>query len=657
MRSVSSQLPSSPAVLGLAVIALLSSHTAGEAQDDPLEIVVTASRGPEAIQRLGSAVTVIRRDQLSATNPGSLVDALRAAPGVDISESGGPGGTAAVRLRGANPGQTLVLLDGMRLNDPGNASGEFDFSMIPVGLIDRIEILRGPQSALYGSDAMGGVVNIITRRGAGAPSANIGMEGGSYGTITGFGGAQGQVGPWSFSFGGVGQRSDGFSRYGYRIPRIESRLPNLEADGYRTLGAFARAGYDPGEGVRIDIGALASKTRAEYDAATGAFPDTPSEAERKLAQAWARASFGAFDGRLTNTLTLSVGRTERIFWDVSFRAPITSANTTRTRSDFIGDRISAEYQGDLKLDAFGALMFGSRVERESAQTFSQNLQPVAGPRTGTLDANQMTRAVFALWQLPIGDRLNVSIGGRIDSIKDSDQFATWRATIAYRIPEIDTKLRASAGTGGKAPTLFQLYSPLFGSPNLQSERSSGYDVGLDQNFFNGRASLSLTAFYNRFQNMIQFGGPVGCAAGQTGCYFNTARAETSGIEAEGRASLIEGVLALSAAYTNLHSKDLLTGKTLARRPAHIGRVAISINPVPEWLIEPRLVLVSKRFSGANETQRLAPYARFDIYTQYRFNETWKAYARAENVTNARYEEVFNYGTTGRAFYAGWTATW
>lgn len=626
-------------------------------ESEPLQIVVTASRAPQPIQRSGSAITVVNSETLAASNPASLVDALRAAPGLDVSETGGPGATIAVRLRGANSGQTLVLLDGVRINDPGNASGEFDFAAIPPALIDRIEVLRGPQSALYGSDAIGGVVNIITKSGVGAPTATIGMEGGSYGTINAFGGASGRAGPWSYALGGAAQRSDGFSRYGYRIPRIEKLFPTLEADGYRSFGGFARVGYDPGEGVRLDIGALAARTRAQYDAATGAFPDTPSETERKFGQIWARARFDSFDNRLTHSVTLSGSRTERTFWDVSYRAPITPANTTRTRSDFVGDRIGAEYQGDLKLGMFGSLIFGGRLERESAATSNQNLQPVPGPTTSTLDAHQITRSAFALWQLPVGERLNLSLGGRIDDVKDADRFATWRATASYRLPVIETKLRASAGTGGKAPTLFQLYSPQFGNASLQPERSFGYDVGVDQPLFDGRLTLSATAFNNRFRNLIQFGGPAGCATGQTGCYFNTARAETNGVEAEAKATLIEGYLSATATYTNLRAKDRLTGKTLARRPTDVGRLALQITPVASWLIEPRLTLVSKRYSGANETQRLAPYARLDVHTQYQINQTWKIHARVENLANARYEEVFNYGTTGRAFYGGWTATW
>src|SRR6478735_82570 len=128
----------------------------------PAEVVVTADREPEPISRTGSSIGVIKGETLATSNPGSLVDVLRTVPGVDVSESGGPGSTTNIRLRGANTGQTLVMIDGVRINDPAAASGDFDFSMFTPSAIERIEVLKGPQSALYGSDAMGGVVNIIT---------------------------------------------------------------------------------------------------------------------------------------------------------------------------------------------------------------------------------------------------------------------------------------------------------------------------------------------------------------------------------------------------------------------------------------------------------------------------------------------------------------
>ncbi|MGL4727128.1 MAG: TonB-dependent receptor plug domain-containing protein [Bosea sp. (in: a-proteobacteria)] len=628
---------------------------------NPLEVTVTADRVPTSIQRTGSAITVLPGAEIAKASQGSLTDALRQVPGLDIAETGGPGSTATIRLRGANSGQTLVLVDGVRVNDSSGPSGEFDTSIIAPGLIDRIEVLRGPQSALYGSDAIGGVVNIITKKGRGAPSFSLRTEAGSYRTISTIATAAGTIGDWNYALSGSAMRSEGFSRYGYRIGRLESRLGKFEKDAMTRFGGFGRIGYDPGNGFRFDVGVTRTETRSEYDAAFGTFPDTPSLGKKTFTQVSAKAELDTFDRMLTHSIQLFANRTARVFYDSSF-ATLQPGNRrgaeTRTFSEFIGERLGAEYQGTLRMKQFGSLIFGGRVEKETVDTFDQNLAPVMGLYRRGLTTDQTTRSAFALWQLPIGERLTFSFGGRHDGIENGDTFNTWRATAAYRILETDTKLRASAGTGGKAPTLFQRFSPQFGTANLESERSRGFDVGIDQRLFNGRVTASLTGFTNRYSDMIDFQVGRGCRPTQAfGCYVNVARAKTSGIEATAKAEVIEGLLSVSGNYTYLHAKDLATNLTLARRPQHNGRVALQITPLPGWLIEPSLVMVSGKFSSAAERDRLAPYARLDVYTEYQVNQTVKVHARVENATNARYQEVLNYGTTGRAAYAGLTATW
>lgn len=632
----------------------------------PLEITLTADRIPTSIQRTGSAVTVISAEDVQKRNQGSLVDALRSVPGLDISEAGGPGATTAIRLRGANAGQTLVMIDSVRANDPGGASGEFDGAIIAPGLIDRVEVLRGPQSALYGSDAIGGVVNIITKKGRGKPVFSLGIEGGSYGTLGTTGSMSGSTGPWSYALSGTAQGSEGFSRYGYRIGRLGTANNingvsggKLEADGYSRFGGFGRFGYDPGTGFRFNLGLMRVDTDQKYDAAFGTFPDTPATARRQFSQVSAQFELDTFDRALTHSLQLFANRIDRQFEDVTLSRVLgVMRETSRTITDFNGSRFGAEYQATWRLQQFGSLIAGGRWEQERADSFSTNVIPAPGPKTRTLGVSQDTTSAFALWQWPATERLNFSFGGRFDKVSDSDGFPTWRATMSYRILETGTKLRASAGTGAKAPTLFQRFSPQFGTPGLDPERSFGFDAGIDQDFLNGRLTISVTYFSNQIRNLINFQSGPPCLATQvSGCYVNVARATTSGVEIGAKATLIDGWLAANLAYTYLDARDKRTERLLARRAPHSGRFAFQITPTSQILIEPSVVLMSHRFSGDNETQRLAPYARFDIRAQYQWNEMWRAHVRAENVTNARYQDVFNYGTTGRAFYAGLTATW
>jgi vitamin B12 transporter len=638
-----------------------------------LVVTVTANRVPTSIQRTGSAITVIPRAEIERTNPTSLVDVLRSVPGVSVTESGGPGATSDIRLRGANPNHTLVLIDGVRINDPAQASGEFDGAMIAPSLIERIEVLRGPQSALYGSDAIGGVVNIITKRGRGQPTFSLGFEAGSYGTISTVGSGAGTIGPWSFAFSGTAQRSDGFSRYGYRIGRLNNafnienaRGGTLEADGFSRLGGYGRVGYDPNTGFRFELSVISVETRSQTDATapsiagftSTAVPDTGSTALRRFNQINGRIELDSFDGALTHALQGFASRTAREFIaSGSRRSTLGVVRQSGNSSEFIGDRVGAEYQATLRLQQFGSLIAGARIERESADTFSTNVLPNPGPRLRNIAAQQDTQSAFGLWQLPIGERLTLAVGARHDKVSDINGFTTWRTTAAYRITETGTVLRASAGTGAKAPTLFQRYA-VVGTPDLRPEFSTGFDAGIDQSLLNGRVRLSITGFQNNLRNLIQFRSTTGCNnQTESRCYFNVNRAVTSGIELSARAELVESTLSASAVYTYQHAKDEATNLTLQRRPMHTGRVALQWTPLASILIEPSVTLVSGRFSGNNETSRLAPYARFDLASTYQFNPTWKASLRFENLTNAKYQDVLNFGTTGRAAYAGLTATW
>ena len=330
------------------------------------------------------------------------------------------------------------------------------------------------------------------------------------------------------------------------------------------------------------------------------------------------------------------------------------ANTTSTRTDYIGNSVGAEYQSTLKLGWAGSLIYGARTQHETADTYLTKLLPVSVGRTPQLSATQDTNSLFALWQLPVGERLTLTLGGRMDDVASVATFETWRATAAYAVTETGTKLRASAGTGAKAPTLYQLNAPIYGNSSLSPEQSIGYDAGIDQALFNGRVNLSATVFENRFSNLIDFAYD---AANPLGHYINVSRAETAGVELGADVTLLPGFARLTAAYTYLHAKDLATGLTLQRRPSDVMRLALTLTPTEQWMIEPRILYVSRRFSGNGETSPLAAYTRVDLYSEYKIDQTWKVYARGENIFNARYQEVANYGTTGPAIYGGVSATW
>lgn len=650
-------------VLAASVSLCTVSLGAAQAQTftDPVpapDFVVTATRSPLAISQAGSAISVITSEEIEKESPKSPVDVLRRVPGVTITETGGPGSTTTVRLRGADSGQTLVLIDGIRVNDPAANSGEFDFSNLAAVDIERIEVLRGPQSAIYGSDAMGGVINIITRKGRGEPRVRLSMEGGSYGTKAGRAAVSGSTGPVSYAFSTTGFDSAGFSRYGYRIGRIEDTLSSpLENDSARRLGAAGRVAVAISPDVEFEVGGYASDNRAQIDNDPDydALPDGPSRTQGRLFEGHSRLTVNTFDGLLKNSFLVSGSRTDT---DLRLIGSYALPDLTGSEYGYQGNRLSAEYQGDLKLGTYGLLTFGAKAEQERLISTSRSLLPLETPESEDVNATQITRSLYALHQFSPLENLHLSLGGRIDAVEDSDTFGTWRATAAYEFPSSGTKLRASVGTGAKAPTLYQKFDPFSGTANLESERSIGFDVGIDQSLADDRVLLSATLFANRFRNLIAYGMADSCRPEQMwGCFINVNRARTSGVELSADAEIIPSWLRMKASYTYLEAFDEDTDLRLARRPQHQGRIGLTITPLPGLLIEPSVVLVGSRFSSPGERYDLAPYARFDVYADYRINDTFSIYARAENLTDADYQEVYNYGTAGRSFYAGLRATW
>jgi vitamin B12 transporter len=652
---------------GLAVFATTNSTFAQSRSttppDDPLVVNVTANRSPTAIQRTGSAITVISGEELRKTSPATVIDVLRQVPGVAISSNGGPAQLSTVFIRGGASRHTLVLVDGVRVNDPSSTENEFDFSTLVPGDIERIEVLRGPQSALYGSDAMGGVINIVTRRGRGDPRASLSIEGGSYATRAFTAAVSGGTPTLSYALSLTGAQSAGYSAIGHRIGRFRTLAPlGLENDGFARLGGAARFSWRPAPGSEFEFALTRSRNRSQFDQSFGYF-DVPAKAESDLTTGHVRASFDSFEGLLKTQVTLFANQTERVSKSVvAFGGPL-----SRTDFGFTGTRTGAEVQTTLNLSGYGSLIVGGAIERER---YVGRSLPVIDPfgfgQAARNSASRDTRSAFTVYQVTLGERLDVSVSGRLDDVEKVDTFYTGRVTAAYRIAETGTKLRASFGTGAKAPALDQLFNPSYGTPTLRPETSIGGDIGIDQQLLDGRIQLSVTGFANRYRNLFVFSSfdpvtfqAIGCPPAQIfdGCYFNQGRARTQGVETEGRIQLWPGFATLAVTYTYTDARDSQTGFKLARRPMNQGRAQLTLTPLDGLVIEPSVTLVGGRFSGVNQRLRLEPYAKFDIRAAYKLNPNLEFYARAENLTNARYQEVYNYGTAGRSVYGGVRATW
>ena len=643
----------------IAALAALSSPALAQLQDAPSsnEIVVTPLRAPQSVAKTGSSVTVITREEIENKAAKSIVDVLRPVEGLFVSERGGMGGNVSITLRGAKPSQTLVLIDGVRIGDPASIAGDFDFGAYSPSDIERIEILRGPQSALYGSDAMGGVINIVTRKGVGKPKFSATVEGGSYGTTLGRAAVSGSQDAFSYAFSLNGIKTDGFSSFGYRIGRYAAYGP-FENDPAQKLNGSARLGWDGGQGVSIEAGYLGFWSNAHYDnaasppvtAADVPFLDVALNRQKAFTnQAWTKGSVDALDGRMQTTLNLFANRTDRYStndWSSSY-GPYFATN------DYRGQRYGAELQNNFKISEQFFLITGLRSENETARVTSGGVPRNSQPLTLDVDQSQYTNSAFATLQWSPLERLTLSMGGRADAVEGNDTFWTWRGTAAYDL-SATTKLRASVGTGAKAPSLYQMYSaygPIAnGLPPLAPEHNIGVDAGIDQSLLDGRATVSATAFWSKYRDLIDY-----ACAGYTCLYYNVGQAAISGFEASGRYTVVPGQWMVKASYTYTYAENLDTNTQLLRRPRNRGSLSAVYTGIPNTEIEAQLYLVGSQLDFGDI--KLASYARLDMWARYRVNDTVSLYLRGENLTNAHYQEVYGYGTTGPAVYAGVKASW
>ncbi len=453
--------------LGASLLICAVCGAANAALGDPLRLVITAFRHETQQRQSGSSISVIDRKAIEQASPGTLTNALRSVPGVNIVESGGTGATAEVRLRGAETGHTLVMIDGVRVNDSATTRDEFDFSLVGPDQIERVEVLRGPQTALYGSDAMGGVVNIITKRPSEGTHASATVEGGSYGTFAQALSASMRSGDYSLLLSGSHFRTDGFSRVGDR--------DHDEKDGSEKWNGTIHAAYAPADGPKFDFELTGADQRAEYD---GTPPNPPAASctpgmacyttyfsklstaanalntvHKQLLTGYAKVSDDAFDGALQSVADRVLHRIQAqqhsaAFDDVRFCLHCCRCGVSGSCGPW---RYAAR------------CLIGSRIEREVAD------YEATGFGFTSFNTDRSFYALFAQHEVTLGERLHLSFGGRYDGeIGGAEDFLTGRATASYDLRETGSVLRASIGTGAKRATAYQVANNFYAAATYPS---------------------------------------------------------------------------------------------------------------------------------------------------------------------------------------------
>ena len=625
----------------MSLASLAGAAVLAAAADTPVEpVVVVANRVPVAVSESGRSVTVIPEATIRDRQALVVSDLLATTPGVGVTRNGGAGGVTAVRIRGAEAEQTLFVIDGVRLNDPSVIGGAYDAANLLVGDIRRIEVLRGVQSALWGGQAMGGVVSLETGLPApGTFSGEAAAEAGGLGTAYLRGGVGGGSGALAWRLAADSYSTDG----------VSAARSGTERDGYRRTGASGRLTADMSEAVRLDLRAVWSDARNAFDgfpAPAYVFADTRERGRTREALGYAGLTFPLADGRVKNRLGLALTDTRRRTYD-----PDQAVTDQTFRAEGRVERW--EYQGEATLTPAWRLTFGAESERSRMRIASPspwNPEPEPLSRSTGVDS-----AYLQALGAPAAD-VTLTLAGRLDQHESFGSHGSGQAALAWRPGGGDTLVRASLGQGFRAPSLYQLYSE-YGNAGLQPETAVGWDLGLEQRA--GGLLVSLTLFGRRTEDQINFavcsgGGDPNCAGGRFGYYANLDRTQAVGLEASASGRL--GGFDLDASYTRtrarLEGQDGVPDQDLARRPKDMAsldvsrtlasdlRLGLSLNYAGESL--------SDLWGGPPLKSRLTAGLRAEAPLGARLS----VYGRIEDVTDAAPETVRGYGAPGRVATLG-----
>jgi len=562
---------------------------------------------------IGSAVTVISAADIEARQYSFAADALKEAPGVAVARNGSFGGFASARLRGGSSGQTLVVIDGVVVNDPSAPQGGFNFANLDVADIERIEVLRGPQGLVWGADAIGGVIAIRTK--SAAPALSAYAEGGSRGTARGGASLSGALGGVSARATVSGVRSDGISR----------AASGSEKDGYRSIAASLSLGADLSPSADLSLAARFGDSHAEIDGfppptfSFGDTDETEDATDYSIAARLGHRAGQSFEGALTVGYSALDRRNE------DAGAPTFSAE---------GDRLSALYWSSLSLARGLSLEAGGELERTSAK--------VSG-----VDESAKAAAVFAVLEARPADRIVLSAGARRDEFSNFEGATTTRVSGVWTLIEDRARLRASWGQGFRAPTLFELNFDQFGivpNPDLRPERARGFDAGVELEAGPdavGRSRLRVTYFRQRVRDQIDF------SFAQWG-YYNLDRVKSEGVEVEADWAPLR-VLKAHAAYAFVDARDAISGARVLRTPKHSGAITLTLSPTRRLDVSSTIAFNGREddFPTPNDS-----FVKLDLRAALKLSETIDVYGRVENATDADYEDVSGYGEPGASVFAG-----
>ena len=606
---------------------VMASHVAHAADDSSMgEVVVTATRNATPIEQVGSTVYVVTSKEIEQKQKQTVAEVLETIPGVTVYRNGGTGGQLTTAyLRGAAAGHTLVLINGFPVNDPSYPSDEFNFDRLNLDSVDKIEIIQGPQSTLYGSRAIGGVINIITKKSRGNEII-LRAEGGSFKT---------------FKEGATISVGSNSIQYVFDISQLNSQgisiaqpnLGNTEKDGFRLTTITSNLSITPDSSTDIDLFVKFQKGSADQDD-------------------FSPVSYQLMDSSSfykTTESTFGIRASKRFLgdrWETQASASENKATRTLPPGDgntsYKGTNDKFTFLNTLQANPAHKITIGLENSQEKAET------------SQILEHTVQTNSIFIQDQFSPLQDLTITLGGRLDDHQTFGSHETYRATIAYQIAP-KTIIRSSLGTGFKAPSISQLYDNssyssgryhFTGNSLLQPETSKGWDIGLEHQFSLMKAKTNVSFFKNIYKNLIT----SYLVTPGNYSYTNINKAESQGVECSVNLIPLER-LNVSANYTYLMTDNGL-GKQLAQRPLNKAMLSAQYELINKLHIGLEGLFTGTRYEYNSSTTKLGSYYIINMTTSYDLRKNIQVYARLNNMLDRRYADFTNYNTPGVAAYAG-----
>lgn len=606
------------AILGL----YPAQYVAGE--ETAPDILVQSTKTGTPIEQMTNAVTIITEDQIRSLRVETVLEVLRHVPALDVVQSGGPGGQTSVFLRGGESNHVLVLIDGVKVNNP--TTGAFDAANLTVNGIERIEVLRGGQSPLYGSEAVSGVINIVTKRGQPGGKTSLSVEGGSYSTGGGTLNHSGKGPLWDRMLSLSYVASSGFSK-------ADEDLGNTEPDGHKNTTFSMRLGRPTGVGGRMDLTLRLTDAVADLDdfpTFTDPFQDFPAKQRNKAAVASL-----AYSGLLTS------------WWD--HRLTVGWARNHRTDQDMAAGDSDVDAQ-TRQLDWQHTLDIGSDNLVTVGYEYQNDIGKYVTGFGESYDERIVTNSLYVQDQLAALDPLFITAGIRSDGNNRYGRHNTYKVGSSLVLAPWRSRVFGNFATGFRAPSLDDLFFPPFpgfppsANPDLDPETSRGFEVGVAHDLIPTVASIEAAYFHTNYRDLITFDPSFVLA--------NIESAEITGVEVSGHWT-VDPKVTFEGNYTYTSTHDDSTGDQLLRRPRSKGNFAMIFKPERGVDLRVDYRYVGERLDFGATT--LSPYSLVTFAASQELSSGPTLFARVDNLFDRDYEEIAGYGVAGRSFYVGFTS--